>query len=252
MRSSEVVSLGRIGGSSGDARDPPNIPDIIRAVSGTRVVRFHGFALDSGRRLLSRGARAVHLTRKAFDLLVLLIEQAPRVVTKDELHRLLWPGTFVSDVTLAGVVKEIRAAFRDHDCREPLIHTAHGVGYAFAGVVDRDATPGRADGRFYLVAGSRRLALDEGANDIGRHPSVAVWLDSPQASRRHARITIAGDTVTLEDLGSKNCTLLNDRRVTEPFRLSDGDTIQIGSTVFVFRVVEVTASTETAAGAARD
>ena len=215
------------------------------------MVRFHGFALDSGRRLLSRGARAVHLTRKAFDLLVLLIEHAPRVVTKDELHRLLWPGTFVSDVTLAGVVKEIRAAFRDHDCREPLVHTAHGVGYAFAGVVDRGATAG-ADGRFYLVAGSRRLALDEGANDIGRDPGVAVWLDSPLASRRHARITIAADTATLEDLGSKNCTLMNDRRVTEPARLSDGDSIQIGSTVFVFRVVEVTASTETAAGTARE
>ena len=192
----------------------------------------------------------MRLTRKAFDLLALLIEHAPHVVTKDELHRRLWRETFVSDVTVAGVVKEIRAAFRDHDCREPLVHTAHGVGYAFAGTIDWRETADGADARFCLIAGGRRVVLGEGASDIGRDPAVAVWLDSAQASRRHARITIAGDAATLEDLGSKNCTLVNDRRVTEPIRLKDGDSIQIGSTVFVFRVMSVAATTETAAGRA--
>ena len=95
---------------------------------------------------------------------------------------------------------------------------------------------GPADARYWLVSGSRRLMLAEGANDIGRDPRASVWLDSPQASRRHARITIADDAATLEDLGSKNRTLVNDRPVTEPTQLSDGDAIQIGAAVFVFRV----------------
>ena len=216
------------------------------------MVRFHGFVLDDGRRLLSRGGQPVRLTRKAFDLLALLIEHAPQVVTKDELHRRLWRETFVSDVTVAGVVKEIRAAFREHDCCEPLVRTVHGVGYAFTGSLEAGDGDGPADARYALTSGARRVKLGEGSNDIGRDPRAAVWLDSPQTSRRHARITIAGDTAMLEDLGSKNCTLVNDRRVTEPIRLSDGDSIQIGSTVFVFRVVQVTASTETAAGSARE
>ena len=83
-------------------RGHTNIPDIIRTVSGPPVVRFDGFALDAARRLVSRGGRRVHLTRKAFDLLSTLIEQAPRVVSKDELHRRLWPDTFVTDATIAG------------------------------------------------------------------------------------------------------------------------------------------------------
>ena len=215
------------------------------------VVRFHGFALDAGRRIVSRGGRQLHLTRKAFDLLTVLIEAAPRVVSKDELHRRLWPDTFVTDATVAGVVKELRRVLGDRQGGEPFIRTTHGVGYAFAGTIQTGEGDASADGRYWLVSGTRRLSLGEGRNDIGRDPRAAVWLDSPQASRRHARITIARDVATLEDLGSKNCTLVNDRQVTEPTRLSDGDAIQVGSTVFVFRVTSNIASTETAVNSAQ-
>jgi DNA-binding winged helix-turn-helix (wHTH) protein len=68
-------------------------------VSAPVVGRFHGFVLDTQRRTLTRGGRAVHLTRKAFDLLATLIEEAPRVVAKEELHRRHWPDTFVTDAT---------------------------------------------------------------------------------------------------------------------------------------------------------
>jgi DNA-binding winged helix-turn-helix (wHTH) protein len=216
------------------------------------VVGFHGFVLDEERRLLRRGDQSVHLTRKAFDFLVLLLAHAPRVVTKAELHRQLWHETFVTDATVASVVKELRAAFRDYGCGEPLIRTAHGVGYAFAGTIERGETKGAEQSRCCLVVGSRRLLLTAGVNDIGRDPETAVCLDSPLVSRRHARITIAGDRATLEDLGSKNRTLVNDRRISDATRLHDGDAILIGSTVLVFRVMNTTATTETAASAVRD
>ena len=77
------------------------------------VVRLGGFALDTGQRTLRREDRRVHLTRKAFDLLALLIAEAPRVVSKDELHTQLWRGTFITDATLAGVIKEVRRALCD-------------------------------------------------------------------------------------------------------------------------------------------
>jgi DNA-binding winged helix-turn-helix (wHTH) protein len=216
-------------------------------VGGTSVVRFSGFALDAGRRIVSRGGRRVHLTRKAFDLLTTLIEEAPRVVSKDELHRRLWPDTFVTDATIAGVVKELRRALGNQHGGEPLVRTTHGVGFAFTGIIQISESDGPADDRYWLVSGGRRLRLGEGANDIGRDPSASVWLDSPQASRLHARITISNNAVTLEDLGSKNRTLVNDRPITEPTQLSDGDAIQIGAAVFVFRVTNSMASTETAA-----
>jgi DNA-binding winged helix-turn-helix (wHTH) protein len=218
--------------------------------AGLRVIAFHGFKLDAARRVISRDGDNLHLTRKAFDLLTVLIEQSPRVVSKEELHRQLWPDTFVTDATIAGVIKELRRVLGGHDHGESLIRTTHGVGYAFTGMVQACEDEAPADGRHWLVSGNRRLRLGTGTNDIGRDPRAVVWLDSPQASRLHARITIAGDVATLEDLGSKNCTLVNDRPVTQPTRLSDGDAIHIGESLFVFRVSNVVASTETAASSA--
>ena len=136
---------------------------------------------------------------------------------------------------------------REGDDGEPLIRTTHGVGYAFTGTIERGHLDAARRSHCWLVAGSRRLPLAEGANEIGRDPGAAVLLDSPQASRRHARILIADQTAVLEDLGSKNRTRINDVPVTEPTRLRDGDTIHIGSAIFVFRVVDVTSTTETAA-----
>src|SRR5690349_16789292 len=93
------------------------------------VVRFGIFSLDPAARQLRRDNADIHLTPKAFDLLTLLAAEAPRVVPKTEVHRRLWPDTFVSDATLAGLVKELRKALDDHDRANPLVRTAHGVGY---------------------------------------------------------------------------------------------------------------------------
>ena len=231
------------GGSEGAT----NIPDIIPAVGSSTVVRFHGFALDAGQRTLSCGGRSVHLTRKAFDLLTILVDEAPRVVSKDELHRRLWPGTFVTDATIASVVKELRRVLGGENGSESMVRTVHGVGYSFAGTIQTDNRADGADTRYWLVSATRRLMLREGPNEIGRDPRAAVWLDSPQASRRHARIVVADEEVTLENLGSKNPTLVNDRPLIAPTRLTDGDAIQIGSAVFVFRVLNTLATTETGA-----
>jgi DNA-binding winged helix-turn-helix (wHTH) protein len=211
------------------------------------VVRFHGFVLDTGRRTLTCGGRHVHLTRKAFDLLTMLVEEAPRVVSKSELHQRLWPDAFITDATLAGVVKELRRGLADREGAAPLIRTAHGVGYAFAGTLQPHDVDGVADTQCWLVMGTRRLMLGEGPNDIGRDPRVGLWLDGPLVSRRHARITLCEGVATLEDLGSKNCTLVNDRPVSQPTPLTNGDAIQIGSAILTFRVVNVAATTETAA-----
>lgn len=238
---SVLGGLGEVQGITGGLEPP----DIIGAVARSTVVRFHGFVLDGGRRILSCGGKRVHLTRKAFDLLTILIENAPRVVSKDELHRQLWPETFVTDATVAGVIKELRRALGGKD-REPLVRTAHGVGYAFSGTIQAGAVNAVSNGRHWLVSGTRRLSLGEGTHTIGRDPGATVWLDSPETSRLHARIVIADSTATLEDLGSKNRTLLNDRPVSMPTRLADGDTIQIGSAILQFREMDTVATTATA------
>ena len=140
------------------------------------TVRFGAFALDSDRRQVTRDDVEIHLTPKAFDLLALLVDEAPRVVRKTELHERLWPGTFVSDAALVALVKELRRALEDHDPRAPIIRTAHGVGYACAAPIDRGPARATPVSR-WIVAGGRRIALTDGRNLIGRDPAAAVLLD---------------------------------------------------------------------------
>jgi pSer/pThr/pTyr-binding forkhead associated (FHA) protein len=63
---------------------------------------------------------------------------------------------------------------------------------------------------------------------IGRDEGVDVLVENIQVSRRHAVIERTGDGLTLADAGSTNGTWLNDRRLTDPEQLRDGDRIRVG------------------------
>ena len=200
--------------------------------------------MDLPRRQVTRGQDEVHLTPKAFDLLVLLISDAPRVVPKSELHERLWPGSFVSDATLVGLVKELRRALGDQDPQAPIIRTAHRIGYAFCPQIQRASrsSPGLSH---WLVVHERRVPLEKGETFIGRDPSSGVCLDFPGVSRRHARLLVGESGVLLEDLNSKNGTRLAETPVTGQVLLRDGDRIHIGSVLLVYRVSGSGMSTET-------
>jgi len=81
----------------------------------------------------------------------------------------------------------------------------------------------------------RSIPLGEGENLIGRDRDALVRIDGPRVSRRHARITIDGERVQLEDLGSRNGTRLNDQQLDRACPLADGDRISIGSYLLIFR-----------------
>src|SRR5262245_30662821 len=96
---------------------------------------FGDFELDQERRQLLRSGQAVPLEPKAFDLLSLLVERRPRVLSRAQIRDVVWPGVFISESTLNQSVNSIRQAL-DDDAREPrYIRTAHGFGYAFCGDV---------------------------------------------------------------------------------------------------------------------
>jgi DNA-binding winged helix-turn-helix (wHTH) protein len=212
-------------------------------------VRFDGFVLDRARRLITRGGEALHLTPKAFDLLVLLVDEAPRVVPKKELHERLWKETFVSDATLVGVVKELRRVLDDRSPDRPIIRTAHRVGYGFCRPLDKPA-PGAPAVAHWVLVDQRRIMLQAGENVIGRDPASIVCLDSTAVSRRHACIVIDDSGVRLRDLGSKNGTKIGDRPVVGESALLDGDSINIGPSRLVYRTSAAGATTESPSQAA--
>jgi pSer/pThr/pTyr-binding forkhead associated (FHA) protein len=76
---------------------------------------------------------------------------------------------------------------------------------------------------------------------------VEIFLNSPGVSRRHALITISAGRATIEDLGSKNGTLVGDRPVDGSRLLADGDIIGVGPVKLTLRVIQAPSSTETEA-----
>jgi DNA-binding winged helix-turn-helix (wHTH) protein len=212
------------------------------------IVRFATFTFDSDRRLLlDDRQKTIHITPKAFDLLAVLIAAAPRVVTKVELHERLWPGTFVADATLVGLVKELRRALDDHDPQARVIRTSHGVGYAFCGTLVSSTGVSEEPQHWVVVGNDRRVPLQPGENVIGRDPVSTLWLDMRGVSRRHARIVIAGRQARIEDLGSKNGTMLRGALLTTPAVLRDGDDILVGPIALQYRVSVSGMSTDTIA-----
>jgi DNA-binding winged helix-turn-helix (wHTH) protein len=203
---------------------------------------------DVESRQLLRGGRDVHLSPKGFDLLTALIDARPRVLTKNELHDRLWPGTFVSEVNLASLVAEVRRALAD-DARQPkYIRTVHRVGYAFRGTVEETDTataPSSRAGFCWLIKDGRRLPLRTGENILGRDSYEGVEIDSATVSRRHARITVSTTEATVEDLDSKNGTFVGGVPVSGSVILKDGDDIRTGSVVMRFRMAAPKGATAT-------
>jgi DNA-binding winged helix-turn-helix (wHTH) protein len=105
---------------------------------------FAGFRLEPAERRLTGAAGPVPLPPKAFDLLVILVTHAGRLLRKEELMERLWPGVFVEEVNLAQNISAIRRALGAD--RKAFVETVAGAGYRFVAHVEtvREAAAGAA------------------------------------------------------------------------------------------------------------
>jgi FHA domain/Transcriptional regulatory protein, C terminal len=179
-------------------------------------------------------------------LLALLAASRPKAFSKAVLRDHLWPRTFVVEANLSNLIGEIRVALGENSRRPRFIRTVQGFGYAFQGGEVEAAAPKRF-AAYRLSWSGGRATLAEGEHVLGRDPELAVCIDSTTVSRRHARIRIERGEASLEDLGSKNGTFLNDRRVESPARLTHGFELRLGSLRIEVRRLGSVPSTETAA-----
>jgi DNA-binding winged helix-turn-helix (wHTH) protein len=203
-------------------------------------VRFAEFALDDRTRELRRDGEPVHLSPKAFQVLELLLRRRPAAVPKADIMAEVWAGAHVTEASLASTVAELRAVLADQKTAPRFIRTVHGFGYAFCGEAADEGAPGggRDQPSFRLIWQRREIQLNEGENVLGREREALVWLDSSTVSRRHARIVITGRAAVIEDLGSRNGTMVAGRKVEGPTPLADRDEVKLGSVVMTFRVFE--------------
>jgi TolB-like protein/DNA-binding winged helix-turn-helix (wHTH) protein/Flp pilus assembly protein TadD len=101
------------------------------AISTRQAYEFGTFRLDPAERILLREGQPVALTPKVFDTLVLLVENAGRLVTKDEFMKQVWADAFVEEATLAQTVSQLRKALGHSE----IIETVPKKGYRFLGPV---------------------------------------------------------------------------------------------------------------------
>lgn len=101
--------------------------------------KFDDYALDIERRELRRGAELVALEPQVFDLLVFLLQNRDRVVSKDDLFASVWGGRIVSESTLTSRINAVRKAVGDSGEEQRLIRTVARKGIRFVGEVSETA-----------------------------------------------------------------------------------------------------------------
>ena len=93
---------------------------------------------------------------------------------------------------------------------------------------DRPASGIDDDARWLLQVGDRVFAVPERGLVLGRSLDAAIRLKGGLVSREHARVSLAGGALAIDDLGSRNGVLVNDKRIGARMLLRHGDVVTIG------------------------
>ena len=128
----------------------------------TKTFQFAGHTLDVARSSLQAADREVQLRRKSFEVLVYLLENAERLVPKEELIKAIWLNVVVTDESLTHCISELRSALGDS--QQTIIKTVPRRGYRFAAPVLRLAA---SLAPMAQLAGTVEL---QPLPDIGRNP----------------------------------------------------------------------------------
>jgi DNA-binding winged helix-turn-helix (wHTH) protein/tetratricopeptide (TPR) repeat protein len=99
------------------------------------IYAFDDYLLDADRRELRRGAALIAAEPQTFDLLLYLIQNRERVVSKDDLMAAVWGGRIVSESTLSSQINAVRHAIGDDGERQILVRTLPRKGFRFVGEV---------------------------------------------------------------------------------------------------------------------
>jgi len=102
---------------------------------------FAGYTIDVSRRELWLRDEAVHLEPQVFDVLVYLIENRDRVVTKNDLFTAVWQGRIVSETTLSSRINAARRAIGDTGEKQEMIRTVARKGVRFVAPVHESSMP---------------------------------------------------------------------------------------------------------------
>src|SRR5215472_2559553 len=193
------------------------------------VLRFGDHVFDIERRELRRGVEPVALEPQVFDLLIYLVRNRDRVVSKDDLINNVWGGRIVSDSALTSRINAARRAVNDSGAEQRIIRTVQRRGIRFIGEVSEDTEP--ASG---IVAALVAL-------EVPRAPRLSIVVlpfvnlsDDPE--QQYFADGVTGDLMT--DLSRIPDMLVISRNTAFTYRDKPVDTRQIGRELGVRYVLE--------------
>src|SRR6188508_600666 len=96
---------------------------------------FSEFEIDLNQQELRRLGQAVHIEPQVFDVIVLLVRNHDRIVSKDELIETIWNGRIISEAALSSRINSARRALGDNGTDQAFIRTLHKRGFRFVGNV---------------------------------------------------------------------------------------------------------------------
>jgi predicted ATPase/DNA-binding winged helix-turn-helix (wHTH) protein len=105
------------------------------------VISFGPFRLYAARRLIEKEGVPLHLGGRALDILLVLVEHASEVVSKNDLMAQVWPGVTVDEGSLRVHVATLRKALGDGESGARYLTTLTGQGYCFVAPVSRSSAP---------------------------------------------------------------------------------------------------------------
>jgi len=104
---------------------------------GSEIYRFAGIELDPARHTIKRNGHELHLRQRSFEVLLYLIENRDRAVSKEELFDKLWQVSAVSDDALVQSIVEIRKAVGEDSRTAKIIKTIPKTGYRFVAALEQ-------------------------------------------------------------------------------------------------------------------
>lgn len=176
---------------------------------------FDEFEIDTSAFEIRKHAEPLPVEPQVLDLLILLVKNHTKVLSRDELFSQIWAGKVVSDTTLSSCIKSVRKLLGDDGTQQRYIRTIHGRGFRFVGCIEvradtkissesavsqsasleaknttpikpqRPATQYAKSGDIHVAyqvfgAGSTNLVLAPGfvshIDNYWDHPNVASWL----------------------------------------------------------------------------
>lgn len=162
----------------------PATPGLRPSFKGARFVRFGPFQIDLQKDLVTKSGSRIKLTGKKYRVLVMLLEKAGEIVSRDEIYRDLWPNDRVLDksFSLTTIINTLRKVLEDSSFHPNYIETIPRRGYVFiaplevlhdSGPLAASASLASGKSRFFSiprVVGLILIGMVLGA--------MAVWISS--------------------------------------------------------------------------